>query len=169
MAYYRHSVWLSVVHSVSGRHHTTFGSFRMFQQDGRANDGFRTDFQSFRMIQDGFQDVSGWQSGFSLVSVWRFSLVPVSRFSLGLVWCFRIFQSGVSYFSLAFHISVWRGVSLPEHIFQLAKVCWRISCTRPRGRATGWRWCVCGGRPERLGTSWAKYAVGGTGSEHRAV
>ena len=27
------------------------------------------------MVQDGFQDISGWQYGFSLISVWRFSLV----------------------------------------------------------------------------------------------
>jgi hypothetical protein len=56
MAIYCHSVWLSVVQSVSGRCHTNFGTFRMFQ-DGRASVSgqtfsrlgrFRIDFQSFQ-------------------------------------------------------------------------------------------------------------------------
>ena len=56
MVIYRHSVWLSVVQSVSGRRHTNFGTFRMFQ-DGRASVSgqtfsrsrqFRIDFQSFQ-------------------------------------------------------------------------------------------------------------------------
>ena len=56
MAIYRHSVWLSVVQSVSRRRHTNFGTFRMFQ-DGRASVSgqtfsrsgrFRIDFQSFQ-------------------------------------------------------------------------------------------------------------------------
>jgi hypothetical protein len=57
MAIYRHSVWLSVVQSVSGRCHTNFETFRIFQ-DGRASVSghtfsrpgrlFRIDFQSFQ-------------------------------------------------------------------------------------------------------------------------
>jgi hypothetical protein len=56
MAVYRHPVWLSVIQAVSGRRHTNFGTFRMFQDGTASVSGqtfsrsgqFRMDFQSIK-------------------------------------------------------------------------------------------------------------------------
>ena len=72
---------LAFSHSVCFR--TAPYKFWKFQDvSRRQGQCFRTDFQSFRMVQNGFQDVSGWQSDFSLISVWCFSVVSVWRFSV---------------------------------------------------------------------------------------
>ena len=93
---------LALSHSVCFR--TTAYRFWNFSDvSGRQGQSFRrirTDFQSFNIVQNGFQDVPGWQSDFSLAFPSSFSLAFQSGSSLmfqdASVWRFMM-VSGCSY------------------------------------------------------------------------